>query len=85
MADGPTPETVRARQFDMARKGYERSQVDAFLAEVATPIADLFPQLVVPGAAARTASWMDSPSFTTTTTSVIGGPATDLTLPDSVS
>jgi len=35
MADELTPGQVRARRFDLARKGYDRTQVDAFLSEVA--------------------------------------------------
>ncbi len=34
MADDLTPDQVRARRFDAARKGYDRAQVDAFLADV---------------------------------------------------
>ena len=41
MADDLTPGQVRARHFDVARKGYERSQVDAFLASIAERLGDL--------------------------------------------
>lgn len=41
MADALTPESVRTRQFDVTRRGYERAQVDAFLAGVAARIAEL--------------------------------------------
>jgi DivIVA domain-containing protein len=38
MADELTPDEVRARRFDLVRKGYDRAQVEAFLNEVATEI-----------------------------------------------
>lgn len=38
MADELTPDEVRARRFDLVRKGFDRAQVEAFLNEVATEI-----------------------------------------------
>ncbi len=49
MADDLTPGQVRARQFDIARKGYERAQVDAFLAQLADRVADLESRLDATG------------------------------------
>lgn len=38
MADELTPDQVRARRFDIVRKGYDRSSVDVFLTELANEI-----------------------------------------------
>ncbi len=41
MADDVTPSDVKARRFEMARRGYDRSQVDAYLLSLAEDIEQL--------------------------------------------
>jgi len=41
MADDVTPSDVKARRFEMARRGYDRSQVDAYLSSLADDIEQL--------------------------------------------
>ena len=41
MADDATPDQVRARRFDMVRRGYDRAQVEEFLDVVASELEDL--------------------------------------------
>jgi DivIVA domain-containing protein len=41
MADDVTPSDVKARRFEMARRGYDRSQVDAYLVSLADDIEQL--------------------------------------------
>lgn len=45
MADELTPDEVRARRFDLVRKGYDRVQVESFLDEVATELEQLDDEL----------------------------------------
>ncbi|MEN8041394.1 MAG: DivIVA domain-containing protein, partial [Actinomycetota bacterium] len=41
MADDVTPPDIRARRFDVARRGYDREQVDSYLAHLADEIDHL--------------------------------------------
>jgi DivIVA domain-containing protein len=45
MADDVTPSTVRARQFDATRRGYDRTQVDVYLSSLAQEIERLQQEL----------------------------------------
>lgn len=41
MVDALTPDGVRARRFDVSRRGYERTQVEEFLSDVADRLAEM--------------------------------------------
>ncbi len=47
MADELTPGHVRARRFDVARRGYDRAQVEQYLAEVADQLSDIESRLAL--------------------------------------
>ena len=41
MSDDLTSDRVRAQRFDVARKGYDRTQVDRFLEDLASRLTEL--------------------------------------------
>ncbi len=52
MADDVTPDQVRARRFDMVRRGYDRAQVEGYLDDVASQLEDLRSRAVEANASA---------------------------------
>ncbi|MCL1592722.1 MAG: DivIVA domain-containing protein [Actinomycetia bacterium] len=72
MADEVTSGEIRTRQFDVVRKGYDRTQVEAFLAATARRIEELERDLAGVSAAAL-AIGIDSPEALARELSTIGG------------
>ncbi|NHZ71252.1 MAG: DivIVA domain-containing protein, partial [Proteobacteria bacterium] len=72
MADEVTSDEIRTRQFDVVRKGYDRTQVEAFLASTARRIEELERDLAgVSGAAL--AIGIDNPEALARELNTIGG------------
>ncbi len=72
MVDDVTPDQVRARRFDMIRRGYDRAEVDAFLDGVASQLEDLSAR-VVEAKASALAIGIDDPEALANELKNVGG------------